>query len=44
MCSHCAFVQNDDGKVSMFKINLSYFPSRAQLLGGFSKNLILKAT
>ena len=31
MCSHIARLFNDVGKFSMFKINLSYFPSRARL-------------
>ena len=31
MCSHSARLFNDVGKFSMFKINLSYFPSRDRL-------------
>ena len=31
MCSHIARLFNDVGKFSMFKINLSYFPSGARL-------------
>ena len=31
MCAHIARLFNDVGKFSMFKINLSYFPSRARL-------------
>ena len=31
MCSHIARFFNDVGEFSMFKINLSYFPSRGRL-------------
>ena len=31
MSSHIACLFNDAGKGSMFKVNLSYFPSRARL-------------